>query len=95
MKLTADQERRLRELLTKKLLDGRLKHRGIFGEASQPGEELDWVLGTTEDVSNSGIKRACAVCGDDVYTSINYPDDVAILCELCALQRMEQEETSL
>ncbi len=94
MKLTADQERRFRALITKRLRDGSLKHRGILGEASLPDEELNWVFGTTEDISNSGIKRACAVCGDDVYTSIKYPDDVAILCELCSLHRMEQEEAT-
>ena len=92
MTLTPDQQRRLRQLVTKRLLDGRLKHRGILGEAGPPGEELTWVLGTTEDISNTGIKRACAGCGADVSTSIEYPDDVAILCESCGLERWEQEE---
>ncbi len=95
MKCTAGQKRRLRELATKRLLDGRLKLRGILAEASPPGEEMGWVVATTEDISGGGIKRGCAECGEDVYTSIKYPDDVAILCELCALERWEQEETSL
>jgi len=43
-------------------------------------------------MTRSDIKRACAGCGEDAYTSIRYPDDVAIICEVCLYDKLAKEE---
>jgi len=46
---------------------------------------VDFVVGTRADVTMTGIQRPCARCEQAVFTSRCYPDDVAMICEVCAL----------
>ena len=46
-------------------------------------DRVDAVIGTREDLSLTGIKRPCARCGADTYTSRVYPDDVAVVGVPC------------
>lgn len=57
---------------------------------------VHFIIGTREDLSHSGIKRPCAHCGEWVFTGRTpYPDDVAIVCVGCAVDRLaEGEEVS-
>jgi formylmethanofuran dehydrogenase subunit E len=50
--------------------------------------QQDWVMATSEDLSGSGITRACADCGEVTYPSVRYPDDIPIVCEVCTYDRL-------
>lgn len=54
--------------------------------------QIDVVVGTLEDVTHTGIKRPCRECRRDVYTSIVYPFDVAIVCLECAIVLAKKEK---
>jgi formylmethanofuran dehydrogenase subunit E len=56
--------------------------------------QSDWVIATSDDSIGSGIKRACADCGEDAYTSVRYPDDVAIVCDVCTYDRLIGKEAA-
>ena len=92
MRLTSDQQRLLREKLTELMKTDKLKHLGLLGEKSPDWDRGGWVMGLTDDITSTGIKRACRDCGEDVYTSIKYPDDVPIICEGCAFKLLVGEE---
>lgn len=53
--------------------------------------EVDFVVGTLEDVTHTGINRPCRRCTRRVYTSMMYPVDVSIICIECALELAREE----
>jgi hypothetical protein len=57
-------------------------------------DEIDYVVGTRDDVTHTGIKRPCAQCGKDVFTSRRYPDKVPMICEVCALKLAVEERAA-
>jgi hypothetical protein len=85
-----------RTLLSRKLRAdyqrGAVRHVGLLGEQTPAWAQSDWVIATIDDVTRTGIKRACADCSEDAYTSIHYPDDVAIVCEVCTYDRLVGQE---
>ena len=54
--------------------------------------EIDYIVGTRDDVTHTGINRPCNRCGLDVYTSRHYPRHVPMICEVCALEMVEEEQ---
>jgi hypothetical protein len=52
---------------------------------------IDFVVGTRDDVTMTGIKRPCSRCGHDVFTSRRYPAKVPMMCEVCALALAEED----
>ena len=58
-------------------------------------KEVDFVVGTREDITYTGIKRPCSDCGVDVYTSKMYPFDVRMLCPECALAQIKLNKPKL
>ena len=91
-RLTEDQERHLHALLRARYQRGAARHVGMLGEQAPAWADSDWVIATSEDVTRTGITRTCADCGEDTFTSIRYPDDVAIVCEVCTYDRLVGEE---
>ena len=64
-----------------------------------PFSEIDWstvdyVVGTRDDVTRTGIHRPCSRCGHSVFTSRRYPIEVAMVCEVCALELVEEDRKS-
>jgi hypothetical protein len=62
----------------------------------QPFPDIDWstvdyVVGTRDDVTLTGIHRPCSRCGQSVFTSRRYPIEVAMVCEVCALELVEED----
>ncbi len=55
---------------------------------------IDFVVGTREDVTHTGINRPCARCKQAVYTSRRYPIAVALVCEYCALELVDEDRKS-
>ena len=46
--------------------------------------EVDYVVGTREDVSFTGIKRRCSRCDHDVFfRDRGYPRHIPVLCDAC------------
>ena len=93
-RLTEHQHQRLREKLRENYQRGAVRHIGLLGEQPPAWAQSDWVIATIDDVTRTGIKRACADCGDDAYTSISYPDDIAIVCEVCTYDRLVEKEVA-
>ncbi len=65
----------------------------------EPPSDIDWstidfVVGTREDVTFTGIHRPCARCGQAVFTSRRYTIEVALVCEYCALELVEEDRKS-
>ncbi len=65
----------------------------------QPFPDIDWstvdyVVGTRDDVTLTGIHRPCSRCGQSVFTSRRYPIEVAMVCEVCALELVEEDRKS-
>jgi len=64
-----------------------------------PPPDMDWstidfVVGTRDDVTHTGINRPCARCKQAVYTSRRYPIAVALVCEYCALELIDEDRKS-
>ncbi len=62
-----------------------------------PDAAPDWaavscVVGTRRDLTAANIKRRCATCGTAVFTAVPYPDDVAVICEVCFAERPPEAE---
>ena len=93
-RLTDDQQQQLHKELRERYQRGAVRHVGLLGEQTPTWAQSDWVIATTEDVTLTGIKRACADCGEDAYTSVRYPDDVTIVCEVCSYDRLVGEEVA-
>lgn len=53
--------------------------------------QIDYVVGTRADVTRTGINRPCTRCTLPVFTARRYPHDVAMVCEVCALELVEEE----
>ena len=63
----------------------------------QPFPDIDWstvdyVVGTRDDVTLTGIHRPCSRCGLSVFTSRRYPIEVTLVCEYCALELVEEDQ---
>ena len=54
-------------------------------------KEVDYVVGTLEDVTHTGISRPCRRCTRRVFTSMMYPVDVSIICLECAIELARDE----
>lgn len=68
-------------------------------ERLRPPADVDWstidfVVGTRDDVTRTGINRPCARCKQAVFTSRRYPIIVAMVCEYCALELAEEDRGS-
>lgn len=64
-----------------------------------PPPDIDWstidfVVGTREDVTRTGINRPCARCKKAVFTARRYPIEVALVCEYCALEMVDEDRKS-
>lgn len=82
----AKQRRRAGEGLNRALPDA---HR----ERGTDWSTVRFIVGTRDDLSGSGIKRSCAHCGAWVFTGrTRYPNDVAIVCVECAVDRLDEGE---
>ena len=47
-------------------------------------DEIEYVVGTREDVSFTGMKRRCSKCGHNVFfRDRGYPRRVPVLCDVC------------
>lgn len=44
---------------------------------------VNYVLGTRDAITPWSSERRCALCDYPVYTSLEYPEDVRILCDQC------------
>jgi hypothetical protein len=53
--------------------------------------EVDYIVGTRDDVTQTGIHRPCTRCQHDVFTSKQYPETVPMICEVCALALAVEE----
>jgi hypothetical protein len=93
-RLTNYEQDRLREKIIERLQSGQSRLSGWLGEQAPSWRQSDRVIATSEDLLGSGIKRACADCGDDAYTSVRYPDDVAIVCEVCTYDTLVGKEAA-
>jgi hypothetical protein len=93
-KLTSYEQDQLREKVFEQLQSGQTRHSGWLGEQAPPWRQSARVIATSEDLLGSGIKRACADCGEDAYTSVQYPDDVAIVCEVCTYDTLVGKEAA-
>lgn len=91
-RLSKHQLLRLFEKLNELTQAGTARHTGLLGSGKPTWGDGEVVFGTRDDLSASGVKRACAVCGETTYTSIRYPDDVPILCEICAYGRLVEKD---
>jgi len=55
-------------------------------------DEVDYVVGTREDVAFTGMKRRCSTCGHDVFfRDRGYPRRIPVLCDIC-FQALPDEE---
>lgn len=70
-----------------------MRYQGRKAKSFVDWDRIDYVVGTRDDVTQTGIRRPCQRCRHDVYTSRSYPDRVAMICEVCALA-MAQEEAA-
>src|SRR5690242_2829824 len=86
MKLTDHQQRLLRTKLSELMDQGKVKHVGLLGAPCADWDQTPWVMGTTEDMLGTGMHCPCRDCGDPTFTSVQYPKDVAIVCEGCAYE---------
>ncbi len=68
-----------------------MRYRGRRAASMIDWSTIDYVVGTRADVTQTGIKRPCSRCGEDVYTSRRYPQKVSMVCEHCALAIAEEE----
>jgi hypothetical protein len=93
-RLTHYEQDQLREKVFEQLQRGQARHSGLLGEQAPRWRQSDRVIATSEDLLGSGIKRACADCGEDAYTSVRYPDDVMIVCEVCTYDRLVGKEAA-
>lgn len=90
-KLTNQQRRSLLGAVMGLFQQGRAEHTGLLGEQAPDWTKKTWVLGTSEYITQNDIRRSCADCGENVYTSVRYPDDIAIICEVCAYAVLIEE----
>lgn len=73
-----------------KEVDGRY-HRTKPKPSGVDWTEVDYIVGTRDDVTRTGIHRPCTRCTHDVYTSKTYPETVPMICEVCALELAVEE----
>lgn len=72
------------------------QRRRIRKRAPGSGPAIDWtrlddVVGTRDDLTRTGINWPCTRCAEPVFTSRRYPVAVARICEVCALDLVEEE----
>lgn len=68
-----------------------MRYRGRKAKSFIDWDSIDYVVGTRDDVTSTGIHRPCHRCRQDVYTSRQYPERVAMICDVCALAIAEEE----
>jgi len=93
--LSHDQRRLLREKLRTLLNQGQAQHVGLLGEQAPDWSRSRWVLGSSEDVTHTDIKQPCAGCSERVYTSVRYPHDIAVVCEVCLFEQLVLQEAAV
>jgi hypothetical protein len=93
-RLTNYEQDQLRKKVFERLQSGQSRLSGWLGEQAPSWRQSDRVVATSEDLIGSSIKRACADCGEDAYTSVQYPDDVPIVCEVCTYDTLVRKEAA-
>jgi len=84
---------RIRPRLVTLLRAGKARHAGVGVPGVQPkGVEVALVVGTRADLSRTGFGGPCRGCEEAVFTSIQYPDDLARLCEVCFAASPDEED---
>jgi len=69
-----------------------MRYRGRKATSAIDWDKIDYVVGTRDDVTHTGIERPCRRCGHSVFTSRHYPERVSMVCEVCALEMAKEEE---
>ena len=75
--------------------DATTRYRRSRASSTIDWSSIDYVVGTRQDVTFTGIKRPCSRCDHDVYTSRRYPAYVNMICEYCALELAEEERSTV
>jgi len=71
-----------------------MRYHGRKAKSFVDWDGIDYIVGTRDDVTHTGITRPCHRCQEAVYTSREYPNRVPMICDVCALAMAEEEQAA-
>jgi hypothetical protein len=74
-------------LTNKQLIRRKIRETLSSAEDSPPSVNV----GTRHDFSHRHIQRPCLLCGQPTFTSQRFPDDVALVCNVCFDEMLHEE----